>query len=151
MTRSRANPAIDAGMRQTLAGLADLIVPAAEDMPAATEVDVPGEWLDRALAAMPAEAESGLAKLLTDVGGQNADTALQQVQTSEEDFNLLLAVVTGAYYLHPVVRDRLGYPGQTPHALLADADVSETPSYLVDGRLQRVKDRGPIFRPTPTA
>ena len=37
-------------------------------------------------------------------------TSLQQASPS--DFLLLRLLVCGAYYLHPAVKDALGYPGQ---------------------------------------
>jgi hypothetical protein len=54
------------------------------------------------------------------------------------------AVVAG-YYLHPEVQRRLGYPGQVGVV----ARVDTYPDYVHEGQLERVLDRGPIYRPTP--
>jgi hypothetical protein len=57
-------------------------------------------------------------------------------------------VVAGGYYLSDDVRRRLGYPGQMRHSYDPDAP----PDCLEDGTLQRVIDRGPIWRcPDDTA
>ncbi len=57
---------------------------------------------------------------------------------------LVTAVVAG-YYLHPDVRRLLGYPGQVAQ----EVDIDGFPDYVDEGLLERVYERGPIYRPTP--
>ena len=57
---------------------------------------------------------------------------------------LALAVVAG-YYLHPDVRRLLGYPGQQGQPVGVEA----YPDYAAEGLLERVYERGPVYRPTP--
>ena len=57
---------------------------------------------------------------------------------------LVLAVCAG-YYLHPEVQRRLGYPGQVAQ----EVSVAGLPDYVHEGLLERVYERGPIYRPTP--
>ncbi len=58
--------------------------------------------------------------------------------------DLVTAVVAG-YYMHPDVKRLLGYPGQVPQQVSIDG----FPAYLSEGLLERVYERGPIYRPTP--
>jgi len=53
----------DAVQRAAFAALADVLVPAAEGMPAASEVDIAGVGLDRVLRARP-DLEAPLARVL---------------------------------------------------------------------------------------
>ena len=72
--------------------------------------------------------------------------AAQALYTGDpEAFNALGLVVSGGYYMSPVVRERLGYSGQEN----APFDGYETPAYETNGMLERVRARGPIYRPTP--
>ena len=54
-------------------------------------------------------------------------------------------VASSAYYIAPEVHAALGYPGQQSRPATAE----EEDDYLVDGLLQPVIDRGPVYRPTP--
>jgi hypothetical protein len=55
----------------------------------------------------------------------------------------LLEAVAGGYYAHPEVRALLGYAGQQP----VPVRVADFPEYLADGLLERVLERGPVYRP----
>jgi hypothetical protein len=57
----------------------------------------------------------------------------------------LVTTIVAGYYLHPEVKRRLGYPGQVGEAVGADS----YPDYVDDGLLERVYERGPIYRATP--
>src|SRR5256885_423639 len=94
--------------RETLAALADVLVPAAVNLPAASEIDVAGRWLDRALRALP-EIGPDLARVLA--GARDRDPAAEARRLHAEDqegFRALSLAVTGAYYMHPRVRRRVG-------------------------------------------
>ena len=47
--------------------------------------------------------------------------------------------------MHPAVMRLLGYPGQVPEAVVVD----RYPDYVDAGLLERVYERGPIYRSTP--
>ena len=53
--------------------------------------------------------------------------------------------VLSAYYLHPGVRRRMGYPGQGAQPILE----GEPEHYLRDDILAPVRARGPVYVPTP--
>ena len=57
-----------------------------------------------------------------------------------------MTAIVAAYYLHPEVQRRLGYAGQTGVEVVADS----YPEYVHEGLLERVYERGPIYRPTPS-
>jgi hypothetical protein len=131
--------------RATFAVLADVLVPATEKMPAASEVDVSGAGLDRVLRARP-DLEAPLARVLADGPGTDPAARLRDVQRDDPaGFEALALAATGGYYTDARVRDLIGYPGQT-----YDATRVKTPDIdISDPMLQRVVARGPIYRPTP--
>ena len=131
--------------RAVLAALADALLPAADGMPAASEVDVPGKWMDRALRARP-DLEPELLRVLD--GGSEPDPETRLAQLRGDDpaaLETLVLLVTGAYYMHPKVRKLIGYPGQKATPEYPD----EAEYYLSDGLLDPVLARGSIYRPTP--
>lgn len=131
--------------RETLAGLADVLVPAAEGMPAASEAGVAGRWLDRVLRARP-DLGPELVRVLAEAEGRAPVAEIRRLQEEDEaGFGVLALVVTGGYYLNPKVRKLIGYPGQKPNPPYPD----EADYYLSDGLLDPVLARGPIYRPTP--
>ena len=133
--------------RAVLAALADALLPAADGMPAASEVDVPGKWMDRALRARP-DLEPELLRVLD--GGSEPDPETRLAQLRGDDpaaLETLVLLVTGAYYMHPKVRKLIGYPGQKATPEYPD----EAEYYLSDGLLDPVLARGPIYRPTPVS
>lgn len=146
MTASTTPPTLDDEQRATLAALADELVPAALGMPAASEVDVQGEWVDRVLRARP-DLGPNLLRTLDGARGQDPADVVHRLNEEDADGMATLGtVVTGAYYLHPRVRELLGYRGQ-PHA---PASPGESDHYLRDGILDPVRARGPVYRPTPS-
>jgi hypothetical protein len=59
-----------------------------------------------------------------------------------------LAIVAG-YYMHPEVHRLIGYPGQVPKDVQRMSEREIYQEGLMD-LAQKVIDRGPIYRPTPT-
>jgi len=149
MSGSRVIGKLTGEQRDVLTALADVIIPAAEGMPAPSELDLAGEWVERALSAMPTRVRDDLIRVLAgDLDGEAAAAIDRLSRQRPAELDLLVAVVSGAYYLHPTVRALIGYPGQRPRALPAE-EVSESPFYLLGGPLERVRKRGPIYRATP--
>jgi hypothetical protein len=136
---------IGAAERETLARLADVIVPNAEGMPAASEAGVPEEWIDRALAARP-DFAGPLAQLLERAQGQDPAQFLDALERDDPAlFDVLAVAVCGAYYMNPAIWSLLGYTGQQAKTI----DIFELPAYIEEGLLETVVERGPIYRPTP--
>jgi hypothetical protein len=128
--------------RATLAGLADVLIPAGGGMPSASETGVAGRWLDVFLSIRP-ELSDDLARILDGAEGMDPAAVIQSLAEAPDgaDFAVLATVVPGAYYLDPAIRARLGYPGQEA-VPIPDPSLDAGDEEL----LQSVIDRGPIFR-----
>jgi len=137
---------LDAARRDGFAALADVLIPAADGMPAASEVDVGGKWLDRALRARP-DLEPLFARVLADAEGQEPEAEVRRLQAEDPDgFGALSTLAAGAYTMHAKVRKRLGYPGQGANPPLPDeAD------YYLEGLLPPLPDPpDPVRQPQVT-
>jgi hypothetical protein len=136
----------DDAQRARLAELADCLIPGGAGLPAASAVDVHGAWIDRVLAARPDLATVVQEVLAGDGAGQEL---LDRVKADQpETFGHFAYAVAGAYLINPRIRRLLGYPAAAPAR--NPAMEGEAESYLEDGILDAVIDRGPIYRPTPT-
>jgi hypothetical protein len=115
-------------------------------MPAPSSVEIGGSQLDLVLASRP-DLEPALLRGLEGAGGVGdviAWLAALQARDPAAHDALVLAVVAG-YYLRPEVQRLLGYPGQVAQ----EVSVAALPDYVSEGLLERVYERGPIYRPTP--
>ena len=131
--------------RATLAGLADVLVPSADGMPSASEIGVHERWVDRAIAARP-ELADRLEAVLAVAAGRDPEAEIARLQAEEdEEFRMLLLVVTNAYYLSPKVRRLIRYPGQRAVEVFADQAEHD----LRDGILDPVIARGSVWRVPP--
>jgi len=136
---------IDEEMRATFLAVADLLIPEALGMPSASQVNVAGPVLDRILALRP-DLQEPFFRGLRMAAGKDPKFAAQAV--NRDDPKALAAiglVAASAYYMDPRVRGLIGYPGQEKRIYDPDA----TPEYIANGMLQKVIDRGPIYRLTP--
>lgn len=136
---------LDPQLRPTLMALADVILPAGDQMPAASEADADGAWLDRVL-SVRADLGPTLTRVLEAAAGRDPVAEVQRLRTEDPEGLLALATtVAGAYYLNPRIRLLHGYPGQAPSL----PEPGESNHDLRDGLLEPVMSRGPIYRPTP--
>jgi hypothetical protein len=136
---------IDTQQRATLAGLADVLIPAGDGMPSAATAGAAERWLDEVLRALP-EVDGPLAALLDRLADVEPGAAVQMLERADPPgFDLLCTVVAGAYFLNPEVRQAIGYPGQQALPIVPE----DPPDYEQDGLLASVIARGPIYRPTP--
>lgn len=137
---------LDERLRARLEAVADQLIPEADGMPAPSSVEIGGSQLDLVLASRP-DLEADLRRVLEAAGGVGDAiawlAALQAGDPAGHDA-LVLAVVAG-YYLRPEVQRLLGYPGQVAR----EVSVAALPDYVEEGLLERVYERGPIYRPTP--
>jgi hypothetical protein len=137
---------VDDDMRETLKGLADVLLPAEPPMPAASEARVHKEWLDRVLMARP-DLAPALRSVLTNAIGRDPYSVIGELRSDDPaQFAALATVCAGAYYLSSDVRRLIGYPGQEPS--MAEPGTAE--SDLGDSLIEEVIARGTIYRPTPT-
>jgi len=137
---------IDETLRERLARVADGLMPEADGMPAPSSVDIGGRQLDVVIGSRPdlAGALRGALEAADDV--TDAIGWLEALRSENTvGYEALVTVVVAGYYMHPDVKRLLGYPGQVPQPVSVDG----FPDYMNAGLLQRVYERGPIYRPTP--
>jgi choline dehydrogenase-like flavoprotein len=120
--------------RRRLRDLADLVVPAGDGMPAASEVDVAGRLVDRVLAARP-DLRAALVGVLDDCG-DDAGAALARLEAAGPSAGLapLRYVIAAAYYLDERVRALLDYAPEPARPVLADL----YPEYVAEGLLDHL-------------
>jgi hypothetical protein len=136
---------LDESLRRTFLALADVLIPEAEGMPAASQVGVGGDILDRMLALRP-DLREGFLRGLRAAAGKPAGEAAEALSRNDPAALGAIGLVASAgYYMSPQVRSLIGYPGQESRP--ADPDIA--PEYVANGMLQQVIDSGPIFKPTP--
>jgi hypothetical protein len=133
-------------LRARLAAIADGLVPGADGMPVPSNIDIGGRQLDLVLASRP-DLAGDLRRALE--AAADVPDAIVWVETlrarDPAGYEAVVTAVVGGYYLHPDVTSRLRYPGQLPQQVRPDTLLDE----LDDGLLERVHERGPIYRPTP--
>ena len=133
----------DSDERALLAGLADVLIPAADGMPSASQGDVSGRWLDAVLAARPDFADS-LSAVLAKARHCDPQDVIAKFRVHDPAaFDVLAEIVPAAYFMNPDVRQAIGYAGQGPQP------IDPHPDYREDGLLESVIRRGPVYRPTP--
>jgi hypothetical protein len=137
--------AFDTRLRTRLAQVADSLIPGTDAMPAPSSLDIGGAQLDAVLASRPDLADD-LARALRAAPGDDAIAWVEGLAGSDATaHDALVTTVVAGYYLHPEVQRRLGYTGQVGEEVRADG----YPDYVDDGLLERVYERGPIYRATP--
>jgi hypothetical protein len=134
----------------TLRAIADVLIPAAGDNPAATAEPDFDRWLLRAVDAR-ADAFELIVTFLAQLDGAapaEIDAALRRLSAEQpSQFQPLSAVVAGAWLMVPQVRARIGYPGQRRDP----ARLEEAADQISDGILDAVIARGPIYTPDATS
>lgn len=116
--------------RSQLRSLAMRLIPAADGMPSAAEVDVASRLADRVLRARP-----DLVQPLCDALATTAtiDVSDEELATDRR-FAPIRYVVAAAYYLDPGVRGALGYDPER----VAPVQALEYPAYLEEGLLDHL-------------
>jgi hypothetical protein len=133
-------------LRGRLVQIADGLIPGTETMPAPSSLDIGGRQLDTVLASRP-DLAGGVRRALAAAGDAGDPIAWVEWLAGADPpaHEALVTVVVAGYYLHADVQRLLGYPGQSAEVVRADS----YPDYVHDGLLERVYERGPIYRATP--
>ena len=129
-----------------LARLADVMLPAAHGMPSAGDVAAITSYLESVLGwrdDLRAPLERAVADL--DPESFTVEQLAAYHRIDEGAYVALTAVVAACYYLSPVVRERIGYPGQVAKTY----DPFAYTAWVAEGLLDPVMDRGPIYREAP--
>ncbi|BCL70203.1 hypothetical protein TUMSATVNIG1_21620 [Vibrio nigripulchritudo] len=133
-------------IRQTIAKIADFLIPEYGEKPAASDVGVHKEILDKVFSVRP-DLVPDFMRGVHFVDGKDISEAMNALCVEDRRaFDAITNVVSGGYLLSERVREVIGYPGQEP----APYDPYETPEYMTNGMLARVARRGSIYRPTPS-
>jgi hypothetical protein len=132
-------------LRETFKGIADVLIPSAEGMPSASEVGVHQEMLDHILGLRPDLRDDFLRGLASVADMPPVEGANHLNITDGTALSAIGLIASAGYYMAPIVREKIGYPGQQSRP---DPDPDATPEYVLNGMLQQVIDRGPIYRPT---
>ncbi len=136
--------------RRALLAIADTLIPDGASGPRPSAIAGYPASLDLALAARrdAFDVIAALAGTLADVPAENLDGELRRLAEAESgDFQALSAVIAGAYLMLPEVRRAIGYPGQAQRPPQFDQAAEE----IMNGILDPVIERGPIYRPTDAA
>lgn len=128
--------------RAVYAGIADILIPDAEDMPSASQAGVHTRWVDEALRYRPDLQERFRTALSVAAGHEPAEAVELLNSDHIPAFEALGTLTAGAYFLNPDVRQRLGYPGQTPTLARPDTE-------LYENLLMNVMQRGQVYRDAP--
>jgi hypothetical protein len=132
-------------LRERLRAFADALIPAAHGMPAASEVGVADGQLDHVLEARP-DLDIPLRRALAYADPEDAERSLATIRADDPAaHDALLMAVVGGYYMHPRVRELLGYDGQVPVEVRPEI----IPDYVEEGLLEPVLERGPLHRAVP--
>ncbi len=135
----------DDALRDRLASIADVLVPALGEMPAAGAVGISGDLLDKALRARPDLAGDCRRAVQNCPEPPSLDGLDQLAADDPEGFSALLVLVLGGYYMSTEVKKLLHYAGQEALRI----DIGELPAYIEEALLDEVIDRGPIYRQIP--
>src|SRR5262245_6911029 len=99
---------LDTRQHETFAALADVLLPAANGMPAWSEADRNGKWLAKALDARP-DLVPTLVALLDAAVERDPGAEARRLHAEEPAaFKALADVASGAYYMNLKVRKRIG-------------------------------------------
>jgi hypothetical protein len=126
--------------------LADIMLPAGHGMPSASEVRAVDSYLDEVLGWRD-DLRQPLVEALAalDPATFTVDRLSAFLAEDEDAYTALTTVVAACYYLSPVVRDRIGYPGQVAKTY----DPFAYTEWVAEGLLDPVVERGPIWRKVP--
>ena len=143
-TETGAALEVSSADRATLEGLADVLIPAGDGMPSASEAGIGRDLLDLVLVARP-DLHVPLVAMLEQARDRDPGEFVAELQASDADaFGVLAQLVPGGYFMNAEVRERLGYDGQGPKPFNADRRDPEEAELLAS-----VRERGPVYRPTP--
>lgn len=140
-------PSVSDRVRRGLETVGDHLIPEAHGMPAASAMNVGTTQLDVVLSSR-ADLAPHLERAFTDADLSDIDAFVASLDPLEYDA-VTLAIVAG-YYMHPEVHRLIGYPGQVPKDVQRMSEREIYQEGLMD-LAQKVLDRGPIYRPTPSA
>lgn len=129
-----------------LTSLADVMLPAAHGMPAVSDVKAVESFLAQVLGWRDDLREPLVRAVEALEPSSFAIDRLSALHREDEDaYVALTTAVAACYYLSPVVREMIGYPGQVAKTY----DPFAYTEWVAEGLLDPVVERGPIWREAP--
>lgn len=124
--------------------LADTLIPAYGEMPAFSAVCSLDDVAN--CIGFRSDVADDFDRAISVDRGADARAAILSLATDDpKAFSALGLIVVSAYHMAPRVRELIGYPGQESRPI----HPGEAATYLDDGLLQPVIDRGQRYVPTP--
>ena len=129
-----------------LTALADVMLPAAHGMPAVSDVKAVELYLTQVLGWRD-DLRQPLVRAVAalDPSSFTIDRLSALHEEDEDAYVALTTAVAACYYLGPVVRELIGYPGQVAKTY----DPFAYTEWVAEGLLDPVVERGPIWREVP--
>jgi hypothetical protein len=130
--------------RNTFTAIADVLIPAHEEMPSFSISGAHLAHTDRVLTLRPEllpALQAALSRVNTDVSPEVMANLLNR--DHPDVIGVIGVVASAAYYLDAEVRRKLGYPGQIQRP------ASDEEEYDYEELLKPVIKRGPKYRATP--
>lgn len=126
-----------------LTALADVMLPAAHGMPAVSDVKAVESYSAQVLSWRD-DLRQPLVRAVDalDPTSFTVDRLAALHAEDEDAYVALTTVVAACYYLSPVVRELIGYPGQVAKTY----DPYAYTEWVAEGLLDPVVERGPIWR-----
>lgn len=125
--------------------IAERLVPTTDTMVGAGSVPDADRFIERALAARP-DLGDELDDAVAACTDELVDAAVRGDSIDSPAFDQVATLVIGAYYMNPVARQQIGYPGQ----LALEYDPMEYVAWVNEGLLDQVMSRGPRYREVST-
>lgn len=143
-------PSVSGSTRRALEAVGDHLIPEAHGMPSASAMMVGTSQLDIVLSSRP-DLASDLERALGDAKFDDVATFVTALRNDDpEGFDAVTLVVVAGYYMNPEVQELIGYPGQVPKDVQRLGEREIYQEGLME-LAQKVIERGPIYRPTPTS
>ena len=115
--------------RRAFAALSDALIPSARGHLSASEAGIAGPLLDRVAAVVP-ERLALLRAVIDRTAGQDPAVALDAMRQEDSvAYDGFCETVAAAYFMAPVVRDHVRYPGRVP--VPAKSDVVDLEDLLM--------------------
>jgi hypothetical protein len=142
-------PSASNATRTGLEKVGDHLIPEAHGMPSAGTMGVGTSQLDVVLASRP-DLSPLLERAFVDAEIDDIGAFLSGLEAGDpEAYGAVTLAIVAGYYMHPEVHRLIGYPGQVAKDVQRMSEREIYQEGLMD-LAQKVVERGPIYRPTPT-
>lgn len=142
-------PSASNATRTGLEKAGDHLIPEAHGMPSAGTMGVGTSQLDIVLASRP-DLSPLLERAFVDAKIDDIGAFLSGLEAADpEAYGAVTLAIVAGYYMHPEVHRLIGYPGQVAKDVQRMSEREIYQEGLMD-LAQKVVERGPIYRPTPT-